>query len=126
VEKPNVLNSKAVKKFVKGSFVIFGLLVVLSYGFVTTLLFKKSEANVNILVGIFVVIQVLTFFGFLGLIIWNYNKLCVVSSVKDEDALRKKIKMDILSDVYLLVTEAMKSNDEKTVKTLTELLKKIS
>jgi len=44
----NVLNSKTVKKFVKSTFVIIGLFVVLSYGLAAVVLLCSNRSNVTI------------------------------------------------------------------------------
>jgi len=43
MSEQNILNSKAVKKFIKSTFVLFGLFVVLSYAFATVVLLSNNS-----------------------------------------------------------------------------------
>jgi len=66
-EKKDILNSKSLKVFIKSSFVIIGLFVVLSYGVVTLLVLRfcdNPECKVNLLILIFAIIPLIVLFGF--------------------------------------------------------------
>jgi len=69
MEMQEVLNSKAVRGFIKGSFAITGLIVVLSYGFVALVLIfeKKLDCKDLVLILLFSVIPLfaIIIFGFI-------------------------------------------------------------
>jgi len=80
----DILNSKAVKRFVRSSFVLIGLFVALSFGFASLVLFRGGETLVDtvfvkvlvcvvVLLAIILIISAIAFFIFID-IVKPYNK----------------------------------------------------
>jgi len=115
METPDILNSKSLKGFIKGSFVIVGLFVVLSFGFATlVLLFAKNHVN-NLFYDwkIFLLILVLTNFPIIVFLIvfssfhcFVKKKLCVSSCNKYERSLLKIHEIKPLIEVCHMVVKA--------------------
>jgi len=87
METQNVFNSKAVKKFVKSTSIMFGLLVVLFYSFATLILFfgKSTDSRVFILTCVLAFFPVLFFIGFFCWMKLHYKKLCWVLGLKSKE-----------------------------------------
>jgi hypothetical protein len=81
MEKLNVLNTKAVKRFVKNTSILFGLLVVLFYSFATLILFfgKDADGKVITLTWILAFFPVVSFIGFFCWMKLHYKRLHMIS-----------------------------------------------
>jgi heme/copper-type cytochrome/quinol oxidase subunit 2 len=87
METPDILNSKSVKKYVKNSFVIMGLFIVLSFVFAifTIIYCKNLTSNTVILIYIYTIIPLLIFGGLIFLMKQHLNKLYGSSKSKNKE-----------------------------------------
>jgi hypothetical protein len=113
MEKRDVLNSKAVKRFTRGSFVSLGLLVVLSYGFAALVLLCGGENLGNnvfviILLSVLVVSPAIAFFVFFCQVKW----LLAALYSKHDERLFEIRKLEIEEE-----TRLKKEHDEHLLKT---------
>jgi len=95
METSEILNSKSVKGLIKGSFVMIGMLVVLSFGFAALALFSggNNESKPILLVYLLTLSPLTIFVGFLCLMRECYEKICV--AISDENDKRRKHELTL-------------------------------
>ena len=124
MEMQNITNSKELKGFVKGIFVIVGLFGVLYCG-VAVLFFlfcKNSEGNAFlggyafILILVLVILPLLVFLTvvlrFSCLVKLYYDKLYGSSGINCEGTLLKKYRIKMIGKTCLILAKSLKPNSE--------------
>ena len=135
METPEVLNSKVLKAFTRGSFVIIGLFVVLYCVVVFALVihfganFDGKAINSILVLAIpliiFLIIFLVVFFGFLCLVKSYYDKSCRSSCIICEGTFLKMHKFEAMLDACLILVKTIKSDSGKDECTLQKLIEKI-
>jgi uncharacterized BrkB/YihY/UPF0761 family membrane protein len=102
METQDILNSKSLKRFIKGSFVIIGLFAVLSFGIATLVLYYNDflidKAITLILIIAFFILffLLIIYFSFYYLVNDNYKKLYEDLYIKNEEYKQKIDDMEKL------------------------------
>jgi len=137
----DMLNSKAVKVFIKGLLMLVGLFGFLSYGIVALLLCSGIELDCKI----FVFIIIFPILPIVILSIWfllfsryaescnekinkalaNKNNEILLEEQRNREILIKKQITEVMGEAYLIVTKAIKPDSEKNIEALQKLLKEM-
>jgi len=126
----DILNSKILKAFTKGSLVVTGLFFVLYFGIIALVLFYCSKCSNNVceskvwLLIVVLVVPLLVFFIFACLVKLYYEKL-YGSNNKEEGAFLTMRKIEVVSEVCLILAKAIKPDLEKNTEALPTLLKEM-
>jgi len=131
---PDVLNSKVFKKFTKGLLVVIGSATVFYYGVIALVLFYCCKCSDNfceskvcplIVVLVIPLLVFLTvFLRFACLVKLHYIKLYGSNNSK-EGSLLTMHKIEVVSEVCLILAKAIKPDSEKNMGELPTLLKEM-
>ena len=125
----DVPNSKELKVFVKGAFVLIGLIYAISCSAITLLVLvlrTNIEYKIFILLLILAILPLivflLVFFGFFKLV---NKKICASFDNKIEKPFLRKQIIDAMSNTCITVAKIIKPDSEKNVEALISLVKEM-
>jgi len=129
MKNEQVLNSKSLKGFIKGSFVLIGLFYAISCSVITILvLVYKSNLEYKQLILLLIlailplIVFLIVFFGFLKLVNRKiYNSL---NNKNERSFLRNQI-IDVISNACITLAKIIKPDSEKNVEALIGLVKEM-
>lgn len=141
MEMQNVPNSKELKVFVKGAFVLIGLIFVLAFGVVALLLHfdRNIEISKNInwmvftLILVLIILPILVFFRFSCLMKSHYKNLYgysnnegFISKMQKLEIEKLKVqKIEALIESCFTAIKTIKPDSENNLEALLKKLKKI-
>jgi len=117
----DILDSKAVKIFIRGLLVIIGLFGFLSYVIAALLLYSGMDFDCKV----FLFILILPILPIVVLLLWFFlfaNKKPNESASDIEDNSSKKQMLEVMGNTFNLIARAIKPDSEKTIEVLQKLL----
>ena len=123
METSEILNSKAVKAFIKGMLVLIGLFAVLYCGIDALILILRKALEDKFCTIIFALVSPIVAFSIVFFGFSCFVKRLLFGSSGNEEVLINRQKMKILSDGFFRIVEAIKPDSVKDKEALSGLLK---